>query len=538
MSADYNLPELSLHLDKYSDAFEQAKKKAKEDKLVERVWARDHTLWNPKPDEIANRLGWLDVATRMRSEITELENFAKEVKDLGDTDVLLLGMGGSSLAPDLFSQVFGKENMLRLHILDSTDPDAVRGFSEQLDPRKTLYIVSSKSGGTVETISFFKYFYKQVKEAAGELGVPGSHFIAITDPGSGLAEIAAKYSFRKTFLADPEIGGRYSALSHFGLVPAALVGVDLNNLIKSAEKMAERCEQDLANNPGALLGLALGSLTLQGRDKPTFELAEKFSPFGDWVEQLIAESTGKEGKGILPVVHEAASPSKYSAEDRVLIDFSDKTAQKPSIHIDLTDPYDLGGQFFLWEFATAVAGYVLEINPFDQPNVESAKVQGRKFIEEYTKTGKLPKGDTSSVDAEALTKFLDQAQPGDYIALQAYAARSPRLDELFARLREQLAARYKVATTFGYGPRFLHSTGQLHKGDRGNGLFVQFITTPPTNDVPIPKEAGSTESEMTFGILKVAQAMGDAQALRDAGRRVISFEIDGDLAAAMQELLD
>jgi glucose-6-phosphate isomerase len=538
MSADYSLPELTLHLDKYSGAFERALQKAKEDNLVERVWARDHTLWNPKPDEIANRLGWLDVATRMRSEIAELENFAKEVKDLGDTDVLLLGMGGSSLGPDLFSKVFGKENMLRLHVLDSTDPDAVRGFSEQVDPRKTLYIVSSKSGGTVETISFFKYFYKQVKEAAGERGVPGSHFIAITDPGSGLAEIAAKYSFRKTFLADPEIGGRYSALSHFGLVPAALVGVDLNHLIKSAEMMAGRCEQDLATNSGALLGLALGSLALQGRDKATFELDEKFLPFGDWAEQLIAESTGKEGEGILPVVGEPATTEKFSAEDRVLVDFGNEQRQGPRIHINLTDPYDLGGQFFLWEFATAIAGYVLEINPFDQPNVESAKVQGRKFIEEYTKTGKLPKGEISSLDSGKLRKFLNQARSGDYIALQAYAPPSLKLDELFAKLRGELLKKYKVATTFGYGPRFLHSTGQLHKGDRGNGLFVQFITTPPTNDVPIPKEAGSTESEMTFGVLKVAQAMGDAQALLDAGRRVISFEIDGDLAVAIQKLLD
>jgi glucose-6-phosphate isomerase len=538
MSADYSLPELTLHLDKYSDAFERALEKAKTDKLVERIWARDNTLWNPKPDEISNRLGWLDVATRMRSEIAELENFAKEVKDLGDTDVLLLGMGGSSLAPNLFNKIFGKENGLRLHVLDSTDPDAVHDFSEQLDPRKTLYIVSSKSGGTVETISFFKYFYKQVKEAAGERSVPGSHFIAITDPGSGLAELAVKYSFRKIFLADPEIGGRYSALSHFGLVPAALVGVDLNELIESAEKMAERCKQDLDNNPGSLLGLALGSLALNRRDKATFELAEKFAPLGDWAEQLIAESTGKEGKGILPVVGEPASEDKLSANDRFLVITGRKDSQSPSVKLNLTDPYDLGGQFFLWEFATAVAGYVLEINPFDQPNVESAKVQGRKFIEEYTKTGKLPKGDTSSVDAEALTRFLDQADTGDYIALQAYAAPTPKLAELFARLREQLLKKYKVATTFGYGPRFLHSTGQLHKGDRGNGLFVQFITTPLTNDVPIPKEAGSTESEITFGVLKVAQAMGDAQALREAGRRVISFEIDGDLGAAIQKLLE
>ncbi len=536
MSAEFSLPELTLNLDKYSGAFGQALQKAKTDKLVERLWAHDHTLWNPKPGEIANRLGWLNVATRMRSEIAELESFAKEVKDLGDTDVLLLGMGGSSLAPDLFSKIFGKENGLQLHVLDSTDPDAVRKFSEELDPKRTIYIVSSKSGGTVETISFFKYFYNQVKEVAGAKGKPGSHFAAITDPRSGLAELAGKYSFRKIFLADPEIGGRYSALSHFGLVPAALVGVDLNKLVESAEKMAERCKQDLVNNPGALFGLALGSLALEGRDKATVELDEKFAPFGDWMEQLIAESTGKEGKGILPVVHEPASPNKYSAKDRVVIDFSDNAGQTPNIGVSLTDPYDLGGQSFLWEFATAVAGYVLEINPFDQPNVESAKIQGRNFIEEYTKNGKLPKGDTQPLDPDKLNKFLDQERPGDYIALQAYTAPSPKLDKLFAKLRGQILKKHNVATTFGYGPRFLHSTGQLHKGDRGNGLFVQFITAPPAKDQPIPKEAGSTESEITFGVLKVAQAMGDARALRDAGRRVISFEIDSDLASAIQEL--
>lgn len=538
MSADYSLPELTLHLDKYSRAFEGVLEKAKKDKLVERLWARDHTLWNPKPDEIANRLGWLDIASRIRAEIPALESFAKEVKDLGDTDALLLGMGGSSLAPDLFSKVFASKSGLRLHVLDSTDPDAVRNFGDQLDPKRTLYIVSSKSGGTVETISFFKYFYNQVKEAAGTREVPGSHFVAITDPGSGLANLASKYSFRKTFLADPEIGGRYSGLSHFGLLPAALVGMDLNKLIDSAEKVAERCKQDLDNNPGALLGLALGSLALQGRDKATFELDEKFAPFGDWVEQLIAESTGKEGKGILPVVHEPSKAIKYSAEDRVLVEFRSEPAQTPNIHLNLTDPYDLGGQFFLWEFATAVAGYVLEINPFDQPNVESAKIQGRKFIEEYTMSGELPKGDASSLDVHTLDKFLDQARPGEYLALQAYAAPSSELDQLFSKLRGQLLEKYNVATTSGYGPRFLHSTGQLHKGDRGNGLFVQFITAPPVEDISIPKEAGSTESKMSFGVLKVAQAMGDAQALRDAGRRVISFEVEGDLAAAIQKILE
>jgi glucose-6-phosphate isomerase len=478
---------------------------------------------------------------------------AREVRAEGYTDVLLIGMGGSSLAPEVFYRTFGdSEEGLDLAVLDTTDPDAVRAYDEQLDPAKTLFIVSTKSGGTVETLSGFKYFYNRVVEAVGEADA-GDHFIAITDPGSKLVDIARKYNFRAVFLNDSTIGGRYSALSYFGLVPAALVGVDVARLLDRAQ--AEACNADACNDPvdgdnrAARLGAILGELAKAGRDKLTIIASPPLASFGDWVEQLIAESTGKEGKGILPVVGEPVqSPAAYG-DDRLFVylhlegdDTYDEAvaalaeADQPVVELRLRDLYDLGRQFFLWEMATAVAGYRLGIQPFDQPNVESAKVRAGEMVSAYSETGELPEGESAPLAAGALHDFLAQAQPGDYISLQAYVPPTVESDEALQALRQELLQRYRLATTVGYGPRFLHSTGQLHKGDAGNGIFVQF-TSDPQADVAIPDEAGRPESSMTFGVLKMAQALGDAQALQDEDRRLIRFHLGTDVVGGLERLM-
>jgi glucose-6-phosphate isomerase len=531
MNGQFEVEGLRISTGGNAQRMEEAIQKAKQDRLVERLWARDYTLWKPVHDEISNRLGWLDIAERMRPEIAALRSFTDKVKADGMDRVLLLGMGGSSLAPELFSKLFGSEAGLKLEVLDSTDPDAILEKEETHNPARTLYIVSSKSGGTVETSSFFKYFYGKAIEKLGKDEV-GKHFVAITDPGSGLEKTGMQYEFREVYLADPNIGGRYSALSHFGLMPAALVGADLDRLLASAAGMAERCRiEDIASNPGAMLGLALGNLALNGRDKVTFILPDAKASFGDWVEQLLAESTGKEGKGILPVVREPALVDEYYGNDRVFASL-DGTGHEPRIEIQWQENYEIGAQIFLWEFATAVAGYVMGINPFDQPNVELAKVQARSLVDEYKKTGKLPETKTEDLTWLTIAKFLKQAKPGDYVSLQAYAAPSIELTEAMQKLRSKISQQTKLATTFGYGPRFLHSTGQLHKGDGGNGLFIQFISEP-INDLPIPNDAGKVDRDISFGVLKKAQALGDAQALHNAGRRLITFAIAGDITKAV-----
>ncbi|MCL5429054.1 MAG: glucose-6-phosphate isomerase [Chloroflexi bacterium] len=534
MKDKFKVDGLKFQLGEYEKSLGAAIKKAEADHLVKRIWARDYTVWKPDPSEISNRLGWLDTAERMRAEVPLILDFVESTKSDNIDRVLLLGMGGSSLAPELFSKMFGAKNGLALSVLDSTDPEAVLEKEKEHDSNRTLYIVSSKSGGTVETASFFKYFYNQ---AQGKLGTAkvGRHFVAITDPGSGLAKTGEQFEFRHVFLADPNIGGRYSALSHFGLVPAALVGVDLERLLSSAEEMADRCkEKFVADNPGAMLGVVLGTLAAMGRDKATLVLSEAKASFGDWVEQLLAESTGKEGKGILPVAREPEL-NDYG-NDRIFISLED-LGKSPEIDLDWKEGYDLGAQFFLWEFATAVAGYVLGINPFDQPNVESAKLQAGGLINDYRKSGKLPKGETEVLSWSALELFLGKAKDGDYIALQVYGPRSSKLSNALQQLRAILSQRTKLATTVGYGPGFLHSSGQLHKGDRGNGLFLQLIHSAPDNDLPIPTVAGQAASDLTFGVLKVAQALGDAQALRKSGRRVLSFEIEDDVTTAIDALV-
>ena len=523
-------------------------------RVIPRIWALDHTVWKPEPDEISNRLGWLDIAQRIKAQLPRLQDLVQSLRSQGYSNALLLGMGGSSLAPQVFRDTFGvKDGYLDLQVLDSTDPGAVLAVSENLDLSKTIFIVSTKSGGTVETLSFFKYFYNQVLEQVGR-GSAGQHFIAITDAGSRLAELAERFRFRDIFLNDPNIGGRYSALSYFGLVPAALIGMDLELLLERAQKQAYSCRESLQNTC-AQLGVIMAELAGAGRDKITFITSPGLKSFGDWVEQLIAESTGKEGLGILPVVGEPVGTPDVYGQDRVFVylqlsgdsiyDRAVKAlenADQPVARLVMQDPYDIGAQFFLWEMAAAVAGYRLGINPFDQPNVEAAKALARQMVADYQESGRLPEGiPTISLDSIAvygdlpaqagndpLAAFLSSAQHGAYASLQAYLQPKPDTDAALLELRQSIRKRTKMAVTSGYGPRFLHSTGQLHKGGGGKGLFIQ-LTSDNVQDLPIPDEAGEHASSISFRVLETAQALGDRQALLDAGRKVVRFHFSSDV---------
>ncbi|MCP4418517.1 MAG: bifunctional transaldolase/phosoglucose isomerase [Chloroflexi bacterium] len=508
-------------------------------KIVERIWQHDHTVWSPEPKEISNRLGWLHTPQNMAPEVGRINQFVADVQAEGFTEVMLLGMGGSSLAPELFAKIFGGHG-LKLRILDSTDATRIQNYAETADLAHTLFIVATKSGGTVETLSFFKYFYNRVAKKVGTAQA-GSHFVAITDPGSKLVEMAQTYRFRATFENDPNIGGRYSVISFFGLLPAALVGTDIARLLEQAQAATKA-------PTAAKLGAILGAMAQAGRDKVTFISSLTIASFGDWVEQLIAESTGKDGQGILPVVGEPLLTAGYG-DDRlfVYLRLGDKDGLEtavsqleqtgqPVVRIQLDDLYDLGGQFFVWEMATAVAGHILGIQPFDQPNVESAKILARKMVAAYHESGKLPQLGSAEPTATNLNAFVAQATAGDYISIHAYVPPTAATDVLLQQLRSQILAQTKCATTVGYGPRFLHSTGQLHKGDGGNGLFIQF-TSQPESDSDIPDEAGKTASGMSFGVLKQAQALGDAQALLDANRRLIRFDLGVDVVGQLQLLL-
>jgi len=535
----------------------------RDQKIISRIWAHDHTVWKPEPTEIANRLGWLHSPEVMTKAIPEITSFVDEARKDGFTHALLLGMGGSSLAPEVFRFTFGvKKGYLELAVLDSTDPGAVLAHERRLDLAKTLFIVSTKSGGTVETFSFFKYFYNRVMEKVGKDKV-GRHFVAITDPGSGLETTAKEYRFRKTFLNDPNIGGRYSALSYFGLVPAALIGMDLKTLLDRVNKMAENCSTTGEENSGAWLGAIMGECAADNRDKLTLITSPPISHFGAWVEQLVAESTGKEGKGILPVDGEELGSPEVYANDRLFVYLKlkgDSTHDKkiealkkighPVAQLDLNDNYDLGGEFFRWEMATIIAGRRLNINPFDQPNVESAKVLARNMVAAYQKEGKLPElkptfeADGIAVFSNLLgqnletvvKKFLAQASAGrSYVSIQTYVPPTSETDALLNSIRLRIRDSLKVATTVGYGPRFLHSTGQLHKGDGGQGLFIQF-TSDAEEDIAIPDKAGEPASAMSFGVLKLAQALGDRQALLDAGRKVIRFHLGKDVGRGLKQI--
>ncbi len=535
------------------------------DRIISRIWKKDWTVWREDPKEIRSRLGWLTSPRSMQKELAGINGYVRDVRKKRFTKALLLGMGGSSLAPLMLSEILQtRAGYLDLDVLDLTDPAVVLAWQKKLNPAKTLFIVSSKSGTTVETASFFKYFWNWTADRLGKKEA-GGHFAAITDPGSPLEKEARALGFGAVFPGDPEIGGRFSALSPFCLVPAALMGIRVEHLTRSAAKMSDLCrvEPDVLANPGAFLGTVLGVLAEKGRDKLTLLLSPDLKCFGLWLEQLIAESTGKDGKGILPVdgVHVGA-PETYG-DDRVFVRIKEEGETKddaaarriekagfPLLTISLPALSHLGGQFFLWEFATAVAGRCLGINPFDQPNVESSKKKAREFLEYHREHGAFPEGkprlrregiavfaDIEAPTLESCLKaFLSSARPGDYIAIQAFIAPSRKTDSVLNRLRLRLRDRTKLATTVGYGPRFLHSTGQLHKGDRGSGLFVQ-ITADDERDASIPDSPGSSASSVSFGLLKAAQARGDYEALRSLGRRIIRFHLGKDVHGGLDKIL-
>lgn len=537
--------QFSTHLGEYSAAVEEARTGLRQADILNRIRHIDHTVWHPEPTEISNRLGWVTSPHAMQAETADLAAFTAEITAAGYTHVLLLGMGGSSLAPELFSLTFGGAAAgLQLGVVDTTAPETMSALAASHDPATTLFVVATKSGGTVETLSAFKYFYNWVAAALGTAAA-GAHFVAITDPGSSLVKLADQYQFRRVFLNDPNIGGRYSVLSHFGLVPAALVGVDVPRLLDSAVDMTT--QDDLCAHMGAIMAI----LAQHGRDKLTFVTPPALASFGDWAEQLVAESVGKNGMGILPVVGEPLGPPAVYGADRLFVSVTvagDETAEPalaalaaaghPVIRFILPDVYALGGQFFLWEMATAVAGHLLGIQPFDQPNVEFAKIAARQMVAAYHETGTIPASESAAVDPTTLANFVAQASAGDYIALQAYVPPTAASMAQFRALQAHLRDQTKLAVTFGFGPRFLHSTGQLHKGDAGRGLFVQFTYTPAEGaDVAIPDSAASEASAMSFGVLILTQALGDGQALRDAGRRVMRFHITGDVNTAVATLL-
>ncbi len=544
-----------FHAGKFKNKINAGLKKIDEQHIIERIKKHDHTVWKADPGEITNRLGWLNSPEITGQMIPEIDSFVAEICQAKFSSILLLGMGGSSLAPEVLARMFGRrEGYPALIVLDTTDPDTIHAVEAQIDLKHTFIMVATKSGGTVETISLMKYFYNRVIDIAGP-DQAGSFFGAITDPGSGLEQQAKILHFRKVFLNDPTIGGRYSALSLFGMVPAALTGIDISLILKKASDFA-RQTLSKRDRSAVMLGTALGILAGEGRDKLTLIGEAHWQELGPWIEQLIAESTGKEGKGILPVVHESKlDPAEYTV-DRSFIFLANKDksdlnelkeglikAGHPVVGLPAGAPENIGIQFYMWEMATIIAGHFLQINPFDQPNVESAKVKARKLMEIYRQTGKIQHpqdrfsdrnfdfyGEISGANpAEIVSTFINShLQPGGYIAIHAYTSYGAESDAILFRMRDHLRNKFKITTTIGYGPRFLHSTGQLHKGDAGKGIFLQ-ILSKPVQDKGIPDVPGKKEAYISFGTLKNAQAFGDREALISSGRKVLTLVLKNDL---------
>jgi len=549
----WNFDGMELRLGEHGRAVEARLARWQEEDFARRLWARDPTLWSPEPlPELADRLGWLALPEAMAAALPELERFGAAVAAEGVRDLVVLGMGGSSLAPEVFARVLGpRPGHPRLSVLDSTHPDAVQGLAARLDLARTLFLVSSKSGTTTETLSFFRVFWDLARR---KLPAPGERFAAITDPGTPLAELARERGFRRTFEAPPDVGGRYSALSVFGLVPAAGIGADVAGLLAAARRLAAAGGPAVParENAALALGAALGELALAGRDKLTFAAAPGLESFPDWIEQLVAESTGKEGKGIVPVVAEPpAAPAAYGG-DRVFValagagdDFARRhvarlaEAGHPAILCAIAEGAELGAEMLRWEIAVAAAGAVLGINPFDQPDVQLAKDLARAAMaapaQRETAAGKAvsPAGKAVSVTEpgldRALAEWLEGARPGGYLALHAYLAPAPAATAALRRLQGALRDATGLAATAGYGPRFLHSTGQLHKGGPAGGLFLQLVDRSRA-ELAVP-EAG-----YGFGELLAAQAEGDRRALRQRGRGVLRVDLGADPLAGLEAL--
>ena len=510
--------------------------------LPERIWRKDPAVWRATEEQIGDRLGWLDVTSAMRAKVPELEDFAEEVRDSGFRHVVLLGMGGSSMGPEVLRQAFGSaDGYPEFIVLDSTVPSAVQAVTDVVDAGRTLFLVSSKSGSTIEPNALYRHFRTLVDEALGHAS-GGGNFAAVTDPGTSLEALADKRGFRRVFLNPPDIGGRYSVLSYFGLVPAALMGLDLNRLLARTDAMRHACGAGEAGdgNPGAWLGAAFGSMAAAGRDKLTLITSPGMAGFGLWAEQLIAESLGKGGLGIVPVTGEPVLAPDHYGDDRLFVyiqlEGNDngttdaavsrlEASGQPVVRLDLKDRYDLGAEFFRWEFATAVAGSMLGVNPFDQPDVEQAKQQTQDVLQEYTASGER----TSSAGDSSLTDLLSSVGAGDYLAVLSYVRPTPGIDKAVVALRRAVAERYRIATTAAYGPRYLHSTGQLHKGGLNTGLFL-ILSEQHSGDLAVPGEA------YTFGALADAQAAGDLQVLSKLGRRVASLAVGPDVAGDIGRL--
>ncbi len=525
-------------------AFEAALAGLDGDAVVRRVWDRDWTVWKPEDREISNRLGWLDAPEAAVPDVPAMEAFAASLRGEGLDRAAVLGMGGSSLAPDVFARLFpAAPGSLALEVLDTTEPGAVAAAAARLDPGRTLFLVSSKSGSTAELVALLSFFYDRSVRALGR-SEAGKRFVAVTDPGSPLEGLAGSLGFRRIFSGRPDIGGRFSALSAFGFLPAALMGIDLGRLLASARGTAAACRAEAAaENPGALLGAFLGAAARAGRDKLVLLVPPRLVPFAAWLEQLVAESTGKEGRGILPVVETDPEAAYGPGPGRVLVEIgsarADSGAGLPRLRLAFDDPYDLGGQSFLWEFATAVAGRVLGINPFDQPDVESTKRRTREVLAAGAgpAAGPLEAGDPGT--GEALGRFLEGGRAGDYLAILAFLPPRPEVESGLAALRDRLASRTGLPVTIGFGPRYLHSTGQLHKGDANRGLFL-LLTASGLPEVAIPELPGIARPARDFAGLFRAQARGDELALAEKGRRVLAVDlpepVEDGLAALISSL--
>ena len=536
---------------------------------MQRLWQRDAKLWTGSDE--ANWLGWLDIVDEQIAQHDQLAKLAKEVQARGFQHVLLLGMGGSSLCPEVLRMTFGRvTHFPTLHVLDSTDPGQVKAFEHLIDIPKTLFIVSSKSGSTLEPNIFKQYFFERTKQAVGAVKV-GSHFIAITDPGSKMQQVAESDRFLHVFFGRPSIGGRYSALSNFGMVPAAIIGLDTKKFLDRAAGMVKACgaAASVEENPGAALGVVLGTAANAGRDKVTIITSPGIADLGAWLEQLLAESTGKIGKGIIPVDREHLTTPDVYGKDRVFVYVRLESGADPDqdakvaaiekaghsvVRIAMADIYDLGAEFFRWEIATAVAGSIIGINAFNQPDVEASKIATRDLTAAYEKTGSLPAEKpvvedagirlfTDEINAAELAKaaggdqslvgylkaHLARIKAGDYFAVLGYIQMNAEHELGLQALRHAVRDRKGVATCLGFGPRFLHSTGQAYKGGPNTGVFLQ-ITCDDSVELPVPGQ------KYTFGIVKAAQARGDFQVLADRGRRALRVHLGSNLKAGLAAL--
>lgn len=557
---------VSFLLGSYQSAVTNAVDKMRRSNIAARIWANDFHVWKPSPQEISNRLAWLHAPLETSANVKSIRASLEPFTNGSIEDVVLLGMGGSSLSAEVFNNIFGSApGFPRLQILDTTDPQIIHDVAEKLNLAKTLFIVSSKSGSTLEIVSLFHYFYNLTAEKTGVSA--NEHFMFITDEGSPMLEQAWRLQLPYVFSNNPNIGGRYSALSLVGMIPAALIGVEIDKILQNALVVANQEKADFfsgkGDSTGCFLGAALGTLAQYGRDKLTLILPPSWGSFGDWLEQLIAESTGKEGKGILPVLNEPQMDVSSYGEDRVFVIFNHNeddwsswitrlaSAGHPVLKVRINGFYDLGGQMFLWEMATAVASHIMGINPFDQPDVEATKKYTKQMIAQFKINQTWPETKPSLAEGDceiygeisgsnifvALKNFLSSSPQNAYAGLQVYLSPSTEINEALDALRAAILRRSRMAVTVGYGPRYLHSTGQLHKGDAGRGMFIQ-LTGENILDVEIPDALCERGSSLTFGQLKAAQGEADRLALMDKGRKIIRIHWKKDPVAGLKNLAE